>query len=321
MNKILLILLSLILLVTGCVAGTADDPVSTTNVATPGSTSEATGAVQFVDENGTAYGVEREGNRPYVIEEVFSLMVARGAVSGYSAVHKFGEAPKGVQTTATDIWDRADAAPTQQIWLAPTQARTHTIASTSANDTSGDIGARTVMIFGLKDWDTAEVNEAVTMNAASPPVTSNSYVIIYRMRVITSGATSVNIGTITATATTDGTVTATIRPNEGTTHMAIYGWPSTQILYLIDWSGSINKSSGAVGTINFRLMYNPEPDTQLNHFSVRREKGVQSTGTSDTVWPLNYLELAGPGIIKIQGIASAADIAGSGGFDGILVDN
>jgi hypothetical protein len=256
-----------------------------------------------------------------IVPQHFPLEVARGNIPGVSPVHKFGEAPSGVQTTVTDIWDRADATPTQQLWTPPTQARTHTIASDNVNDTDGGTGARTVMVHGLTSWVAKETTETVTMNTASPPVTDNAYVIIHRMRVQTSGETSVNIGTITATATGDATVTAVIRPSEGTSHMAIYGWPSNQKLYLIDWGGSINKASGAAGTINYKLVYNPEPDVQLSHFAVRREKGVQSTGTSDMVWPLNCLGLSGPGIIKIQGIASAADIDGSAGFDGYLVDN
>lgn len=258
----------------------------------------------------------------YLGPKDFMLEIARGKVSGAASVNKFGEAPSGVQTTPTDIWDRADAGTTQQIWVAPTQARTHTIASTDANDTSGGTGARTVRIWGLTSWTTVEVYEDVIMNTGSPPVTSNSYVIIHRMRVLTSGATSVNIGTITATATIDGTVTATIRPSEGTTHMAIYGFPSIQTVYLNRWYGSINKSSGAVGTINFKILFNPEPNAQLTHFSVRSERGVQSTGTSDIDWHLFLpLKLVGPGIIKIQGIASAADIDGSAGFDVVVIDN
>lgn len=252
------------------------------------------------------------------------LEIARGNVPGMTCVNKFGEAPAGVQTTATDIWDRADATPTQQVWTAPTQARVHAIVSSSASD-DGDpagVGARTVRVWGLTDWDTAEVSEDITLNGTTNVNTANSYVIIHRMRVLTSGATSVNVGTISATAATDTTVTAIIRPSEGTTHMAIYGFPSTQTVYLVRWYGSINKAQGATATINFKLMFNPEPNAQLKHFSVRSERGVQSTGTSDIDWNLPCpLELVGPGIIKIQAIASAADTDGSAGFDIILVDN
>jgi hypothetical protein len=76
----------------------------------------------------------------------FALEVAKGNIPGHTSVNKYGHAKDGLQTTATDIWDRADAAATQQIWVAPTQARLHTISCVNSLDTSGGTGANTVRV-------------------------------------------------------------------------------------------------------------------------------------------------------------------------------
>jgi hypothetical protein len=259
------------------------------------------------------------------------LEIARGNIPGQSSVNKYGRAVSGVQVTATDIWDRADAATTQQIWVAPTQARLHNITSTDANDDGDPVGtgARTVKIFGLTGWDTDEVSETVTMNGTSNVATANAYVIIHRMRVVTFGTSAIavgpNLGVITATAQTDGTVTAEINANEGQTQMAIYGVPSTQIAYMTQYYFSMVDAGGTPATVNAvdcSLLVNPTPDDELTSFIIKHTQGISNSGSSYLLHPfLPYLPIAGPAIIKLQGIADLADTDTSAGFDLILVDN
>ncbi len=254
----------------------------------------------------------------------YALQVARGLVSGVTHINKFGTAPDGIQTTATDIWSRADSTPTQQIWLAPTAARIHAIVSSSASD-DGDpvgVGARTIRVQGLTSWSTAEVSEDITLNGTGAVNTVNAYVIIHRMKVLTSGATAINVGTISATAATDGTVTAVIAPGDGQTEMAIYGVPSIQSFYLMRWGGGIDRASGSAVTVDFRISVNENPDVQTTNFLRKDGISLQSTGTS--MFDRHYAipaKFAGPCIIKLQGIASAVDTEGEGGFDGYLVTN
>lgn len=247
---------------------------------------------------------------------------AAGRIGGFVPVTKFGRAPDGIQTTATDIWDRADSTPTQQIWVAPTAARIHAIVSDSTDDDSGGTGANTIQIYGLTSWSTREISETVVMDGTNSVNTTNAFVIIHRMRVLTKGSSGPNVGTITATAATDSTITAAIRPGIGSTAMAIYGWSSLDTFFIKNWKASINKASGAAAHAVFQLRHNPEPDVELTGFNELDLCGRQSDGTSSAQEPLNpYLALAGPGILKISALASANDIDANAGFGGVLVAN
>ena len=255
----------------------------------------------------------------------FYLEVAKGNVSGHYSVNKFGAAPSGIQTTDTDIWGRADAVPTQSIWLAPTAARVHALVSSSTDDAVGGIGAVSVTVYGLQTWDTAETSETKNLNGTTPVNTDNSYVIIHRM-IANPGATTttpgVNVGTISATAAVDATITAIVAPGNGQTEMAIYGVPSTQKAYITRWSVNIDRTSAAAATADFRMKVNPNPDVQTVAFQRKDDISVQSTGTN--AMERHYRlpkKINGPCIIKIQATASANDIDGESGFDLILVDN
>lgn len=253
-----------------------------------------------------------------------ALDIAMGNLPGHFAVQKHGRAPGGVQITATDIWDRADATPTQQIWDAPTEARIHTIVSSSASDDGAPAGegARTLRVYGLTSWATAETSEDIILNGVTDVPTVNAYVIVHRLEVITKGATSTNVGTITATAATDATITAAVLPGVGRTQMAILGFPSTQVLCLTQYYAGLRASVGASQAADVELLFNPEPDAELTNFRTVHPRGVNKNGTSTFDHPFNpYRKLVGPGILKINCIGSEADMDMFAGFGGILVDN
>jgi len=259
----------------------------------------------------------------------FTLEAAMGNIPGVSTLNKFGRAPSGLQTTATDIWDRADATPTQSVWTAPTQARVHAIVSTSDtdSDTGGDnpqaAGLRTLRVYGLTDWDTAEVSEDIIMDGTTAKNTANSYVIIHRMHALTKGATAgANVGTITATAATDGTVTAAILPGKGQTLMAIYGVPSTHTAYVGRIYANILGTPGANSAATASLLVNPEPDTELTGFLTKHTFSIIRDGVSAFTIPYYVPKVfAGPTIIKLSGISTVNDLDVSGGFDAFIIKN
>ena len=252
----------------------------------------------------------------------FYLEVAKGNIPGHSGMNKFGRSTNLDSGIDTDIWDGANAADDVDIWVAPTQARVHNIASSSASD-DGDpagVGARTIEVFGLTDWDTVESSETITMNGVGNVATS-AYVIIHRMRVKTKGATNVNVGKITATAVTDGTVTAQINAGKGQTQMSIFGFPSTQTFYMEQMYAYFNRAGGGTRLVDVSLLFNPEPDTELLNFLTKHTLALETGASGLSHFFIPPKVFPGPGILKVQGNGSAADIDMSAGFDGVLVTN
>lgn len=241
-----------------------------------------------------------------------SLDIPQGNVTGVSSVNKFGYNADIQAAADEDIWTGGG------IWVAPTQARIHQIASTDAADTSAGAGAKTVRVYGLTDWDTAEVNEDITMDGETDVPTSNAYVIIHRMKVLTAGTSGPNAGAITATADTDATVTARIEISDGQTLMAIYGVPSTQNFYMTNAVVGIQKTTA--GSVDCRLLVNQEPGDNATTFLCKQVLSVSSTGLTTLVRRFEpYFRFDGPCIIKLKVGASANNTGVDGGFDGILV--
>jgi len=255
------------------------------------------------------------------------IQLSLGNIPGQYTINKFGAAIDGVQTTATDIWDGADAAATQQIWVAPVAARKHNIVSTSANDDADPAGsgAQAVQIWGLTSWATPESSEIILLNSTDSVPTINDYVIIHRMKVIENDSTyNINAGDITATTTFEGTKTAIIQAGEGQTLMAIYGIPSTKTALITSFYLNIhdNANPSTAADIDFKLLMNERPDLNPLTFLNKHSGGSVSLGSSNIQIPFKpYKMCSGPCIIKLQATGSVADLYTSAGFNLILIDN
>lgn len=129
--------------------------------------------------------------------EPFELQVSRGQIMGHSSFSIFGY-NADVDITEESVWPDGGVIPH------PTTASVLEISSTSANDTSAGIGARTVFIEGL-DGNYNSVSETVTLNGQTAVNTTNSYLYINMFYVVSVGSAGHNEGIINAGT---GTVTA-----------------------------------------------------------------------------------------------------------------
>lgn len=247
------------------------------------------------------------------------LDVARGLVTGQSSINKFGRTQNADDADLTDIWDGANIALDQSLWVQATTGQTHRITATNANDHANGIGARTIRIYGLPDWDTAEISEDVTLLGVTNVFTANKYVIIHRAKVLTAGTNGVNMGNVLIDAHADDTLGAMITAKGGQTKMAIYGIPSTQDMYIYNLWLSMNR---AVATTrgNVFLLVNEIPNTTPLAFLHKHTMGFHSTGTSafDMIYAVPK-KITGPAIVKMQVAAGVNDTDVSAGWDAVLI--
>ncbi len=257
----------------------------------------------------------------YLGTKDFSLEVVLGKVAGYKSIDKFGESTNCDNNVLTDIWDGADGVTGTTIWVAPTQARTHNIASALGADDGDPVGTgmRTIRIYGLTDWDTAEVNEDLTLNGTNDVVTSNSYVIIHRMHGLTYGSGGANAGIITATATTDNTITAMILAGASQTRMAIYGVPSVQKIAVRTMHGTILKR-GPDAAADADLTVKLNADQADSAFVVKRLLEFATNETLDRRFDPPLL-FDGPCILKLEATSDTNDASIALAFDAFVVDN
>jgi hypothetical protein len=172
----------------------------------------------------------------------FDIELALGNVSSYNYINKFGANTDIDAGVTEDVWDGGGIYP----W--PTSAQTTTVASTSANDTSGGTGARTVAIQGLIDtagvW--TKVTETVTLNGTTNVTCSNNFIRIFRVQVKSAGSLGQNDGDIQVKHSS--TVLAQMLPGKNQTLMAVYTTPSNTTSVIVDWYAEVSRLTGSTGT-------------------------------------------------------------------------
>lgn len=170
--------------------------------------------------------------------ENFYLKVAQGEVAGHKFINKFGaNFDVDTGTDPETIWSQGGLYP----WATLATASTLTMVSTEAADTSD------VEIQGL-DANYNLITETLTMTGATPAVTVNAFLRVFR---IIYNHTGVNAGDITASV--GGTVVAKVDEGLGQTLMCVYTIPAGYTGYLIQLSATAQKTKDA----QIRLLQRP----------------------------------------------------------------
>ena len=189
-----------------------------------------------------------------VFDESAGVQRAGGSVAQISQVFKFGFQPS-IGTTELPVWD------VTAVYDYLTTAKTMTISSDAAagTDDAAGTGARTVKITGQGD-NGVEVSETLTMNSSVAVSTTRPYRRVYRMQVMTAGASATNTGNIylgasTVTGGIPAEKYAMITTGEGQTLMALYTVPAGKTAFMVNFN--LTQTGGGTGLATIRLLARP----------------------------------------------------------------
>lgn len=245
------------------------------------------------------------------------IEIPSGNVTGKTSVNKFGRSTDVDSGIDTDIWDAANATDNDTTWNAPTGATVATIVSNDTDD-DGDpagTGARTVKIVGL-DANYDEQEETVTMDGTTGVDTTNTFIRVFRMIVVTSGSLTANEGTITCTI--QGQVTAQIQPNAGQTLMAIYTIPNNTSGFMTGYYGALNRGGGASARADIVVLASPPSAS----WTEKHRVAVSDTGSSYFQHSFKpYVKFEEKTDLRIKANGSANNLDVTAGFDLILVED
>jgi len=188
------------------------------------------------DEKGNKLTVEvNQGQQMSVSAPLLEMSLEH--VTGYRSIVIEGN-KDSLDTGTEDIWGGVG----DLSYL--TAAETMNIASTDANDTSAGTGARTVKIKGL-DSAHLEIEETVVLNGVANVLTSNSYLRVSSIEVLTAGSGQENAGDITATASTAATVQCFMATSIGISKNSQFTVPANKKFVII--SAEMNATKTIAG--------------------------------------------------------------------------
>ena len=179
----------------------------------------------------------------------WGIHLADGNIEGVSHIEKFGM-NIDVDSDKETIWDGGG------IYTYIETAETLTVTSNDVQDNPTGRGARTVEIQGMN-----QAGEVVVETVDVGDTTIAEFKRVFRVKVVTSGTSGVNEGTISITSDNTSTVLAIIgvdgtgshAAGRGQTFMAQYTIPAGKTGYITQWTvGCGKQNTDAVATLMTR---------------------------------------------------------------------
>jgi hypothetical protein len=233
--------------------------------------------------------------------EPFDLQVARGQIQGHSSFCQFG-INTAVGTSNETIWIGSNT------YTFPAAASVLKVSSSSANDASpSGTGAQTIQIQGLNAAYEA-VSEIVSLNGQTAINTTNSYLRVNKMTVLTAGTGGTSVGNIYAgTGDVTAGVPAVVVNQTGIlaneTESAFYTVPAGYTAFINMWTMSSGNTTADEWT-RFTLRIRPLGGV----FGIKAQYHIAASGIYEckAAYPLPIPEKADLEILAATSDGSAS---------------
>jgi hypothetical protein len=235
------------------------------------------------------------------MNEPFDLQVARGQITMHSSFCQFG-INTAVGTSNETVWIGSNT------YTFPSSASVLKISSSSADDASpSGTGARTVQIQGL-NASYEPVVETVTLNGQTAVNTTNSYIRVNKMIVLTAGTGGTSVGNIYAgTGNVNAGVPAAVVNQTGIlaneTESGFYTVPAGYTAFINMWTMSSGNTTADEWT-RFTLRIRPLGGV----FGIKAQYHIPASGIYECVaaYPLPIPEKADLEILAATSDGSAS---------------
>ena len=239
------------------------------------------------------------------------LHAASGSAGNFAVVNKFGH-NSDIDTAAEEtVWDGGGDYP----WSSLTSAQALEIVSSDVNDTAAGTGARTVEVQGL-DSDYGVQTETVTLNGTTAVDLTNTYLRVFRLKVLTAGSGGENAGIITLRLDGAGATVGQITAANNQSLMAVYTIPAGKTALMTSYYASLNRSVTALCDIKIWV----RPEGQV--FQIKHWNTIDSSSVGIVSHSFNpHFKIPSKCDLYISADTSANNTAVSAGFDLLLIND
>lgn len=192
------------------------------------------------------------------------FLIGSGLFQDAIKFHKFGyNSDIDTGSTPEDVWDGGG------LYTGfPSSADTINVSSSSASDSSGNIGAHCVHLYGL-DSNYNIIEETIPINGTSGTTSTNQFLRVMVASIPKAGSNEFNVGNVTIRHTnTPANIFSVIQPGTGQSRIGVFTIPTGYRGFLVRYGAQVFDTSSNYAQMSIYRRLPSGASALINPFSV-----------------------------------------------------